>query len=191
MKRCSTFYGPPLVGVSSLSTACFGSCWLPFSFVLSVFSWQISSIICYCECYSDCNISMKVLALSVRTLGYSCGSAPILLTPSVWLNCCWWSVVGLDSACEGTALMFCVVQDLCSILFVRASIPTYFPSPQRSRQFKCGGPFLQCWARLSPTVIGPSVLSKGVKTGPTTTHFGPACAQTMPRLPRIAFICPW
>ena len=32
-------------------------------------------------------------------------------------------------------------------------------------------------------VLSPSVLSKGVKTGPTATHFGPACAQTMPRLP--------
>ena len=31
-------------------------------------------------------------------------------------------------------------------------------------------------------VLGPSVLSKGVGTGPTTTHFDLACAQTMPRL---------
>ena len=26
-------------------------------------------------------------------------------------------------------------------------------------------------------------MSKGVETGPTATHFGPVCAQTMPRLP--------
>ena len=42
--------------------------------------------------------------------------------------------------------------------------------------------FLQCWAGLPPAVLGPNVLSKGVRTGPTTTHFGSACAQIMPRL---------
>ena len=47
----------------------------------------------------------------------------------------------------------------------------------------CNGPFLQCWARLPPAVLGPNVLSKEVRTGPTTTYFGPACAQTIPRLP--------
>ena len=31
-------------------------------------------------------------------------------------------------------------------------------------------------------VLDPSVLSKGVETGLTATHFDPACAQTMPRL---------
>ena len=39
------------------------------------------------------------------------------------------------------------------------------------------------WAGLSSAVLGPSVLSKGVKTGQTETQLGPACAQTMPRLP--------
>ena len=39
------------------------------------------------------------------------------------------------------------------------------------------------WIRLSPVVLSPSVLSKGVETGPTETQIGPACAQTMPRLP--------
>ena len=39
------------------------------------------------------------------------------------------------------------------------------------------------WAELPPAVLGPSILSKGVKTGPTATKFGPACAQTMSRLP--------
>ena len=28
-------------------------------------------------------------------------------------------------------------------------------------------------------------MSKGVETGPTVTQLGPACAQTMPRLPGI------
>ena len=37
-------------------------------------------------------------------------------------------------------------------------------------------------AALPPTVLGPSVLSKGVETGLTGTQIGPACAHTMPRL---------
>ena len=32
------------------------------------------------------------------------------------------------------------------------------------------------------TELGPSFLDKGVETGPTGTHLGPACAQTTPRL---------
>ena len=39
------------------------------------------------------------------------------------------------------------------------------------------------WAGLPPAVLGPSILSKGVESSPTATQFGPACAQTMPRLP--------
>ena len=115
MKRCSAFCGTHPIGVSSLFAACSGSCWLPFSFALSVFSWWISSIICCCECYSDCNTSMKALALLVGNLGCGCGLAPILLTPSVWLGYYWWGIVGQDSACEGTTLMFRVVLDLGGI----------------------------------------------------------------------------
>ena len=37
-------------------------------------------------------------------------------------------------------------------------------------------------------VLGPSILSKGVETGPTTTHFDSACAQTMPLLPSFDHI---
>ena len=40
------------------------------------------------------------------------------------------------------------------------------------------------WVGLPPAVLSPSILSKGVETGPTATQFGPACAQTMSRLPR-------
>ena len=47
----------------------------------------------------------------------------------------------------------------------------------------CSGPFLQFWVGLPPAVLSPSVLSKGVEIGPTATHFGPTCAQTMPRFP--------
>jgi len=46
----------------------------------------------------------------------------------------------------------------------------------------CSGPFLQCWAGLSPAVLDLNVLSKGVGIGSTAIHFGPACAQIMPRL---------
>ena len=35
-----------------------------------------------------------------------CNLAPSPLTPSAWLGWCWWSVAGLDFACEGTILMF-------------------------------------------------------------------------------------
>ena len=37
------------------------------------------------------------------------------------------------------------------------------------------------WVGLPPALLGPSVLSKGVKTDSTGTQIGPACAQTMPR----------
>ena len=43
-------------------------------------------------------------------------------------------------------------------------------------------------AGLPPVVLDPNILSKGVETGPTATQFGPACAQTMPRLPEA---CLW
>ena len=39
-------------------------------------------------------------------------------------------------------------------------------------------------AGLPTVVLGPNILSKGIETGPTATQFGPACAQTMPYLPR-------
>ena len=47
------------------------------------------------------------------------------------------------------------------------------------------GLFLLKWPRLPPAVLGPSILSMGVETGPTTTQLGPTCAQTMPRLPGV------
>ena len=44
---------------------------------------------------------------------------------------------------------------------------------------------MQCWVGLPPAVFGLNVLSKGVETSPIVTHFGTACAQTMPRLPKF------
>ena len=44
---------------------------------------------------------------------------------------------------------------------------------------------------LTPVVLGPNVLDKGVGTGLVITHPSPACAQTMSRLPRASFICSW
>ena len=46
-------------------------------------------------------------------------------------------------------------------------------------------PFLQCWVGLPPAVFGANVLSKGVGTGPTVTHFVLACAQTIPHSPEF------
>ena len=45
------------------------------------------------------------------------------------------------------------------------------------------GIFWLNWAGLPHAVLCQNILSKGVETGPTATQFGPACVQTMPRLP--------
>ena len=44
------------------------------------------------------------------------------------------------------------------------------------------------WAGLPFVVIGPSILSNGVKTSPVAAQLELACAQTMPRLPGV---CIW
>ena len=44
------------------------------------------------------------------------------------------------------------------------------------------------WARLPFAVMGPSILSKGVKINSAAAQLGLACAQTMPRLPGV---CLW
>ena len=41
-----------------------------------------------------------------------------------------------------------------------------------------------CWAGLPAAVVGPSILSKEVETGPTGTQLRPACAQTLSPSPR-------
>ena len=172
MKRCFAFWRIPPAGVSFLSATCSESYWLPFSFVLSIFSWRISSIICYCECYSNYNTSMKTFALSVGTLGCGWGSAPNLLTPFVWLGCCCWGIVGLDSTCEGMTLMFCVVLDLEGIRLrgLLCSVPIYFPTPQWSRQFNVVGLFfLQCWAGLPLVILGLSRPEPNYKDKHVTT----------------------
>ena len=48
----------------------------------------------------------------------------------------------------------------------------------------CSGPFLLYWVGLPPVVLGPNILSKGVETGLVTTQSSPACAQTLPHLPK-------
>ena len=65
---------------------------------------------------------------------------------------------------------------------MRASVPICFSTPQWSCQFNVVGLFWLNRAGLPPVVLGPNILSKEVETGPTATQFGPACAQTMPRL---------
>ena len=44
------------------------------------------------------------------------------------------------------------------------------------------------WAGLFSAVMGLSILSKRVETSPTATQLGPACTQTMSRLPGV---CLW
>ena len=51
--------------------------------------------------------------------------------------------------------------------------------------YHCGGPFLRCWARLPPAILGPNVLDKGVGIGPIVTHLGLACTQIMAHLPKF------
>ena len=47
---------------------------------------------------------------------------------------------------------------------------------------------LVCNVGLLSITLGPSFLDKGVGTGPTETHLGPACAQTTPRLPGFGYM---
>lgn len=102
-------------------------------------------------------------------------------------------MVGLDSACEGTALMFRVALDLGGICLrgpLSLSV-SQLPSEVINLMwwaFLCStrlppAVLLLYWAGLPPAVLGPNVLSKGVETGPTRTQLGPVCAQTIPRLP--------
>ena len=41
------------------------------------------------------------------------------------------------------------------------------------------------WAGLLSVVMGLSILSKRIETGPTATQLGSTCAQTMTRLPGV------
>ena len=47
---------------------------------------------------------------------------------------------------------------------------------------------LVCNVELLPIALGPSFLDKGVGTGQTRTHLGPACAQTTPHLPGFGYM---
>ena len=50
----------------------------------------------------------------------------------------------------------------------------------------CRGLFcIMHWAGLPSTVMGPSILGKGVETNPAVAQLGLACAQTMSRLPGV------
>ena len=120
-------------------------------------------------------------------LGCGWGSAPVLLAPSVWLGCCWWDVVGLDSACKGTTLIFCVVLDFGGI--VCGEFYFFFFSPLSVSQLpsevaNCKVVGYASSVGLLPATLGPNFLDMGVGTGPAATQVGPACAQTRPGLPR-------
>ena len=55
----------------------------------------------------------------------------------------------------------------------------------------CGGPFWDVGLGCLLQHWDPSVLSKRVRTGPITTHLGPACAQTMLFFAETLITCPW
>ena len=59
----------------------------------------------------------------------------------------------------------------------------FFKCDSQLLVYYCSGPFWLKWAGLPPAIWGSSVLSMGVETSPIRTQLGPACAQTMPRLP--------
>ena len=86
-------------------------------------------------------------------------------------------------------LMFCVVLDLGGIRLRGLLSLSAFQLPSGVANLNVVGLLVMLgWAASCCT--GSSVLSKGVETGPTTTHFGSACAKTMLRLPRTSFTCP-
>ena len=121
-------------------------------------------------------------------LGGGWGSTPILLAPSVWLSCCWWGVVGLDSACKGTTLMFRVILDFGGIICEGFYVLPLSVSQLPSEVANCKVVGLVCNVGLLLTTLGPSFLDKGVGTGPTGTNLGPACVQTTPRLPGFCYM---
>ena len=125
---------------------------------------------------------MKVLALSVGILGWGWGSAPILLTPFTWLGYCCGGIVGLDFAYEGTTLIFLVALDLGGICLRKPLSLSVSQLPSEVANLMWWA-FL-CSIRLPLTVLGPSVLIKGVEIGLTETQLGLACVQTIPCLLR-------
>ena len=96
----------------------------------------------------------------------------LLLVRCRWPRLCLWGHDTHISRCSG----------LWRHLFARASVPFCFSTLQRCRQFNVIGLFWLKSARLPPAVLGPSILSMGVETGPAATQFGPTCVQTMPHL---------
>ena len=77
--------------------------------------------------------------------------------------------------------MFRVVLDLGGI-FLRRPLSLYVSQLPSEVANLMWWAFL-CSIGLPPTVLGPSVLIKGVEIGPTETQLGPACVQTIPCLP--------
>ena len=109
----------------------------------------------------------------------------------VWLLlvwCCWSRLSlwrhGTHVSCRPRFWGHCL-QGLLS------SIPICFPTLQWSRQFKCGRPFYDFGLDCLLLYWGLSILNEIVGTGPIATHLDPACAQTMPCLPKTLVTCPW
>ena len=61
-----------------------------------------------------------------------------MLAPSIWLGYCWWDVVGLDYAYEGTTLIFCVVLDFGGIVCEGLFFLFFFLLPLSTSQLPSG-----------------------------------------------------
>ena len=119
-------------------------------------------------------------------LGCGWGSTPVLLAPSVWLGCCWWGVVGLDSASEGTTLIFRVVlgfggivcEEFCFVFFFLPLFVSQLPNEVANcKVVRCAS-----GVGLLLVALGPSFLDKGVGISPAATQVGLAYMQTRPGL---------
>ena len=97
------------------------------------------------------------------------GSLP--LAPSVWLSCCCWGIVGLDSACEGTTFIFRVVLDFGGVVYEGLCFFLLLPlSASQLPSEVTNGKGVGCASGvgLPPTALSPSFLDKRVGTGPTS-----------------------
>ena len=84
--------------------------------------------------------------------------------------------------------MLCVVLDFGGIVCEGFYVLSLSVSQLPSGVINCKVVGLVCNVRLLPTTLGPSFLDKGVGTGQTRTHLGPACAQTTPHLPGFGYM---
>ena len=93
---------------------------------------------------------------------------------------CWWGVIGLEFAYEGTTLMFRVALDLRGIACkgFRPLSLSFSQLPSGVTNLNVVGLFSNCTLGCLLPHYGPNVLGRRVETGLIATHPKPACAQT-------------